>query len=162
MMDWWLSRDPREKRLITLAGALLIAVLIIQLIFIPTGNARNDARQANTTAAQNLDAVTAGLARVASQSTPLQPGKTQQSADTLRSITINLARDRGLNVARVGNSRDGALTISIEGAPPQLIYIWLAELSGQYSVEPTQVNLVTDSEQLISASVTFAQLGTAP
>lgn len=161
MMDWWISRDPREKRLITLAGALLVGVLIIQFVFIPVGDARSDARQDNTTAAQNLDAVTAGLARVSAQSTSRQAGQTQQNADTLRSITINLARDRGLNVARVGNSRDGALTISIEGAPPQLIFVWLAELSGQHSVEPTQVNLVTSSDELISASVTFAQLGTA-
>lgn len=159
-MEWWDARAPRERILLLFAAGLLLLVLAVQLIAMPLFGATKNARAANMVSAQNLDAVTAGLAKLSSNPVAGQNTPTAQITGNPRGTIVNLARQRGLNVARVGNNSSGSLTVSIEGASPQLVFVWLGELQAQYGIEPVQANLVADSAGLVSASLTFPGSGT--
>lgn len=155
MMEWWISRAPRERLLIGLAGVLFVSVLAIQLLFVPLANARENAALQNAASSKALDTVTAGLARLSSEGGATVTGGQALAGDAARTAIVDLARRRGLNVTRVGNASSGAVTVAIDSAAPQLIFAWLTDLKAQHGIQPQQVNMNADGAGLVAASLTF-------
>ena len=103
MSEWWQNMAPRERLLIAIAGALTVLIIAWQFVFVPTMNARAEARA-------NLDDADRTLSLV-QETYVLKRAQGAASAQTARAASGNIedfksavtgaAGDMGLAIARL-------------------------------------------------------------
>jgi general secretion pathway protein M len=150
-LSWWQVRTVREKRLILVATALALLVLIWLFVIRPLSDA-----QANAEA--RLDAAVTELARVRAQAASLkqQAGTTSGTAvpQPIGPFLTQSAADQGFTNAIVAPSAATRASVSIPQARATILFGWIAQLEGRGLVVET-LSARANADQTIAVDVTF-------
>lgn len=155
MIEWWESREPREKLLIRVFGGLLVAAVVIQFALMPLLTTRADNEVRSVQAMQTLDAVTSSdviLNRSVGNGSGMSGGA---SVSELRTAALSLASARGLAISRIDGGNGDKVIMIMDNASPQILYAWLADIQLQYDVKPSSISLSGDASGGVRASVAF-------
>ena len=154
MMEWWQSREPREKLLIKVFGALLVVAALIQFALIPVLQTNGEQRLKNQQAMQTLDAVTSSDA-ILRRAAGASGSGSQTSISELRSAALSLAAQRGLAISRIQGGNGDEIIMILDKASPQILYAWLADIQTQFGARPSSISLSGDASGGVRASVAF-------
>lgn len=148
---WWRARSLREKRLMLVAAALLLLVMIWLLVIRPLADA-----QANADA--RLDAAVTDLARVRAEAASLkqQAGTTTGTPvpQPIGPFLTQSAAEQGFTNALVVPSAATRASVSIPQARPPALFGWIAQLEGRGLVVET-LTARSNADQSIAVEVTF-------
>lgn len=146
MLQFWKLREPREKILIMVAGALSVLVLlwfgVAGPLYEGNVNARKDLQQAiadKTLIEQSLANVTLGKQAPIGAATDF---------DTFRSDVTRIAQQKGLAISRLQGNADGSLQLVFNDASPSELFLWLEEISTYPGGEPVRANLSVRDDKL--------------
>ena len=155
MMDWWNSREPREKTLIRIFGVLLAAAVFIQFLVLPVvrSKAQNEIR--NIQAMQTLDAVTSSEVILNRNTSGIAGVSVTTSISELRTAALSLATARGLAISRIQGGNNDEVIMILDNASPEILFAWLADLQIQNGAKPTSISLSGDASGGVRASVAF-------
>ena len=154
MMEWWDAREPRERLLIKVFGALLVAAVFLQFAFMPVLQTHGERQLKNQQAMQTLDAVTSSDA-ILRRAVGVSGSAPQASISELRTAALALAAQRGLAISRIQGGNGDEVIMIMDTASPQVLYAWLADLQLQYSARPSSISLSGDPSGGVRASVAF-------
>lgn len=123
---WWDARNPREKKLLIAAAALLALVLAWLLVVRPLMDAQ-------ATANARLDAAVTDLAQARAQAAALKMQADSQAAGQPVSLPIapfltQSASERGFTNAGVTPSAPDRAAVTIPQASAPVLFTWVAEL----------------------------------
>ncbi len=154
---FWNERTVRERILIAIAGALVLALVAAQGVIAPVLSARS-AAQASYGAAQAgwsqvRQAAQAGAASDAEQSV-------NQRRGSLRSVVSASSGQFGLTINRVQPGEDGALSVTLDNAAAPQLYQWLHILDVEHGVDVRRASLRrSDRDIVVRATLTLAPRG---
>lgn len=141
LSNWWDSRVPRERLLLSLLGALLGLFILVFGLILPVQSAHADATadlkraQADLIAASRLTPATEDTARL-----PFD-----------RSVLVTVARAQDVRLTRVQPGNDGTLSVWIDEAQTQRLYAFFDTLLSDYAVGLDQVIVSADANGQLSA-----------
>ncbi len=160
MIMWWTSRTRREQRLLLAAGALLVALLMVQFVIVPVLRARADARTKLQTASQTA-ALVSQLETVPSATLAPAPATPVMDDDAARTETATLAAGRGLVVSRIQTgTSSGQFGIMIDDADPAAVFAWLQENEARTGFSAAAVSMSETRNGRVRVSVDFKRQGT--
>ena len=140
MMEWWSSREPRERLLIRLAIGVSLLAFLLHFLILPAWRANGVAKVRNLEAARTLDVVGAALGARQTDA----PRRMAPPMEGLRAGVVALARQRGLSVSRVQGGSEGEVTIAMDSAPPEQVFGWLSDVQASYGAAAQKVSLIDD------------------
>lgn len=155
MMEWWSSREPREKLFIRVFGGLLIAAIVIQFALVPLLRSRADNETRSIQAMQTLDAVTSSDVILKREFAAASGAPATASVSELRTAALSLATARGLAISRIDGGNGDKVIMIMDNASPQILYAWLADIQLQYNIKPSSISLSGDASGGVRASVAF-------
>ena len=154
MMEWWDAREPREKLLIRVFGALVLLAVIVQFVLIPILQTNTERRLRSQQAMQTLDVVTSSDT-ILKRGAAIASGTSRTSISELRSAALTLAAQRGIAISRIQGGNGDEVIMILDNADPQLLYAWLADIQLQHGARPSNVSLSGDASGGVRASVAF-------
>jgi general secretion pathway protein M len=141
---FWLQRTPRERRLLTAAGALVCVWLLWAAALRPALNAVDEGRT-------KLPALRANLAQVQAliiEAQVLQRGRAQvQDVESVQTALAASLQRAGLNQASVERQAETGAgvaarwAVSFDQAPASRVVEWLSSLAFLLQLETRQVDL---------------------
>jgi len=135
MKQWWLSLQPRERRLVGGGGVLLALLALYTLVWEPYASEREALEQRVAAqrelltwmeqAAQEVRALRGSAAPVA-----------DTSGQSLLALVDSTAKAQGLGktVTRVQPEGTGSVRVWLEQAPFDRMLVWLDTLTGKYGI----------------------------
>ena len=142
---WWGEREPRERLLLSVLGALLALFGIIFLLVLPIQAARGDA-------VSSLDRAKADM--IAVSRLQVQTGQTGRAAFN-RAVLVNVARTEDVKLTRVQPGADTTLSVWIDEAQTERLYAFFETLLTDYSASLDQVVISSDANGRLSAQFTI-------
>lgn len=129
VMDWWKTREPRERILILIAAVLIVLIGAWYGVISPLANAKADARQGLATAIEDKALIDTALARLDTQSiSTIGPA---ENFDAFRLDVTNAAQRRGLSIFRLQGNDDGGLQLIFNDVAPNDVFLWLEDISAR-------------------------------
>ena len=151
MMEWWLTREPRERVLLSIAAGLTVLMLLYFGLARPLSNARSSANQSLASAQTDLSIVERGIGVL--QSTSVGSAGAARDVDAFRALLTRSARDAGLSIARVQNGATGTVQIRLDDTDPPQLFNWLAEIENQPGGEIMSASITTRNDERIEAVI---------
>ena len=155
MRDWWSGMAPRERLLIAVAGALTAVILFWQFVFVPTINARAEARaslgDADRALAQIQEAYMRKRAQGSAQSSVA--GADAVSIEAFKAAITGSAGDVGLAIARLQGNDARSVRLVFENADPRLVFVWLEDVQAKHSAQVTRFNMEQAGGGLVRVNV---------
>lgn len=124
LRDWWLSRTLRERVLLGILGALVVAILIWALVWRPANAFLADARVAQSDA---LDRYARTQAMVAEA----KRAPTSATAVDVGAVIAQSAIEAGFTLAKNEQRQAGQFSVSISSAKSRALFAWLGSLERQ-------------------------------
>ncbi|PIP81204.1 MAG: hypothetical protein COW84_01100 [Gammaproteobacteria bacterium CG22_combo_CG10-13_8_21_14_all_40_8] len=155
--DWLNQQSERDQKIIKIAAAFILLLLIYSFLFQPLTSGRSSLREQVQRAQQDLDFIKEGAAQL--QQTHTQSGTSNLSSSQIVNAT---ARKNSINVTRISPNRDNTqLVISIDEVEFTNLLKWANELQSQgLALDSLNINQ-GDHSGFIKASITVSQ-ATAP
>lgn len=152
MIAWWESRTPRERVLLAVMAAGLVAFLLWFGVHRPVAQARDAAAQRHDRALRTQAAVETAAARIRQ----LQRGgiQTVRRAPAAEAVNASAAA-AGLTLSRVEADPDGGVRVAVGGVAPAQLFPWLAALQQDYGVTARHLTIVKDDQGALSVDATF-------
>lgn len=141
IIDWWDGREPRERVLLSVLGAIVAIFIVIFGLILPLQSARANADASLNRAQADLVAVS----RLSSSDATT----TRLPFD--RSVLIQIANGADIKLTRVQPGSDGTLSVWIDDAQTQRLYGFFETLLSDYAVGLDQVIVSTDANGRLSA-----------
>jgi general secretion pathway protein M len=145
VQSWWVDREPRERLLLAVLGALLTLFGLIFLLVLPLQAARADAVSALDRAKADMIAVSRLQA---------QTGQTGRAAFN-RAVLVNVARAEDVKLTRVQPGADTTLSVWIDEAQTERLYAFFEALLTDYSASLDRVVISSDANGRLSAQFTI-------
>lgn len=149
---WWRARTSREQRLIQVAGALILALILPAFIYTSAASYRADA-EADLSRAREVAAQVQQLADAARTQ-----GDAAISADgTLRERALATANTIGLTIAQVEPAGPDRVRVAFENADSLAVYRWIEAVgrTGAF-VARSQISRVGETD-LVTAEFELAE-----
>ena len=140
IIDWWDGREPRERVLLSVLGAIVAIFIVIFGLILPLQSARANADASLNRAQADLVAVS----RLSSSDATT----TRLPFD--RSVLIQIANGADIKLTRVQPGSDGTLSVWIDDAQTQRLYGFFETLLSDYAVGLDQVIVSTDANGRLS------------
>ncbi|WP_395670999.1 type II secretion system protein GspM [Phenylobacterium sp.] len=150
MRAWFESKTPREKVLLAVMAAALLAFALWFGLFRPLAQARAGAERRFELAAREAAAVQAASARLKSLPRPAQG----RAADPARAVSETAAAE-GLNLSRVEPDPAGGVQVAVNAVAPMRLFPWLASLQADHGVTPRHLTVIKDEQGTLSVDATF-------
>jgi type II secretory pathway component PulM len=150
MMSWFQSREPRERVLLLIIGALLalyVAWFLINREAGPTGQSKLEAAQTD----RELWLRAAPKLSVS--------GASGERAAFTRGALIDVARKRGVELSRIQPQPNGGLTVYVEDVGTPEFYAVIGDLVAGYNVDVENVLISTTPNGVLNAQFTLAEVG---
>lgn len=151
MTQWWETREPRERLLLSIAGGLTLLVLGYLLVIRPLSSAGQDADRALNSAQADRSIVERGIA-VLSSSDATSAGAAPD-VDDFRSMVTRSAREAGLSLSRVQRGGDGTIQLRFDDTEPPLLFAWLATIENQPGGEIVAASISARNDERIEAVI---------
>lgn len=143
MTSFWQERNPRERMLLVLAGALCLLTGLYQFAWAPLAGYRVRAAASLAEAEQ----LYADIAQGAAIAAAARAGSGQVDARPLRIIASDSARELGLSITRFQPAENGDLSIWLDQADARLLWRWLATLHQVHGVSAVKAVIQRDDGQ---------------
>ena len=140
IIDWWDGREPRERVLLSVLGAIVAIFIVIFGLILPLQSARANADASLNRAQADLVAVS----RLSSSDATT----TRLPFD--RSVLIQNVNGADIKLTRVQPGSDGTLSVWIDDAQTQRLYGFFETLLSDYAVGLDQVIVSTDANGRLS------------
>lgn len=161
MKEWFEQLEERERRLVALAGVLVIIAVLVLLIIRPISNQTSR----GTEMVEDKRALLTELGQVAQRIGP-QGGSPSSgniaNSNSLVVVVDQTTRSAGLATYLKRNQPDGANSIRLrfENAPFDTIVKWLADLQSNSNVTTTSANIDMAAEPgRVNCNFTLARAG---
>ena len=141
IIDWWDGREPRERVLLSVLGAIVAIFIVIFGLILPLQSARANADASLNRAQADLVAV--------SRLSSTDATTTRLPFD--RSVLIQIANGADIKLTRVQPGSDGTLSVWIDDAQTQRLYGFFETLLSDYAVGLDQVIVSADANGRLSA-----------
>lgn len=151
MMDWWTSREPRERALLATAGVLTALVLAYFGFWRPLAQAHKSADQALISARADASIVQRGIETLGAGSQ--QSSGPAPDVDAFRARLARSAREAGLSIARVQNGADGTIQIRLDDTDPPRLFAWLTTMEDEPGGNILAATLNTRNDERIEAVI---------
>jgi type II secretory pathway component PulM len=142
----WDRLQPREKLLLTLAGMLLAAALVVQAGFIPLMKAGETAKAkravAEGTIARLQRLQSAGVVSVPQSGTGGDPAV--------------FAEDLGLVLSETTVTPQGSLQFRFDGAEPGVVFLWMDRIKAGTDLGLVSVQMVSAGNGRVSVTAEYA------
>lgn len=150
MTGFWNRLAPRERLLIQLAGAALLAALLIQGVLVPLHKGRDAAREKLTVAEGTLSR----MDRLAAAGTRYVPPTTEVSADPVKTAA-GLAQDLGLASNHSPATVEGRLQFRFDGVEAPVVFTWLERVEAQTRLRLHSIDMLASGDGRVQVSVEF-------
>ncbi|MEO0882947.1 MAG: type II secretion system protein M [Pseudomonadota bacterium] len=151
MTNWWETREPRERLLLSVAGVLTFLVLGYLLVIQPLSNARQQASQALASAQTDRAIVDRGISVLAN--TDVTSSGAAPDVDDFRTMVTRSAREAGLSLSRVQRGSDGTIQLRFDDAEPPRLFAWLATIESQPGGEIVAASISARNDERIEAVI---------
>jgi type II secretory pathway component PulM len=156
--DWLNNLSLRERNLVYVATGLVAIGLIYLLLVLPL-------HTAHTRLQSRVDKKSADLAWIQAAAPKVQAASAKAPAagasdESLVVLVDRTARQAGLGGAVKDQSPSGSngIRLRLEGAPFDVVVVWLADLQQQYGVAVDSASVdSTPNSGLVNASLTLSQ-----
>jgi general secretion pathway protein M len=161
MKEWFEQLEERERRLVALAGVLVIIAVLVLLIIRPISNQTSR----GTEMVEDKRALLTELGQVAQRIGPQGGSRSSgniANANSLVVVVDQTTRSAGLATYLKRNQPDGANSIRLrfENAPFDTIVKWLADLQSNSNVTTTSANIDMAAEPgRVNCNFTLARAG---
>ena len=155
MSQWWQNMAPRERLLIGIAVILTVLIVAWQFVFVPTMNARAEARA-------NLDEADRVLSQI-QENYVLKRAQGAANANNARITSGNIedfkaavtgsAGDIGLAIARLQGNDTSSVRLVFENSDPRLVFLWLEDIQAKHSAQVTRFNMEQAGNGLVRVNV---------
>ncbi|MEM7328909.1 MAG: type II secretion system protein GspM [Pseudomonadota bacterium] len=155
MSQWWQNMAPRERLLIGIAVILTVLIIAWQFVFVPTMNARAEARA-------NLDEADRVLSQI-QENYVLKRAQGAANANNARITSGNIedfkaavtgsAGDIGLAIARLQGNDTSSVRLVFENSDPRLVFLWLEDIQAKHSAQVTRFNMEQAGNGLVRVNV---------
>ncbi|MGQ3042735.1 MAG: type II secretion system protein GspM [Brevundimonas aurantiaca] len=143
---WWDGRTLRERRMLTVMGVAIAAVLAWLLIVRPLASWRDEAARTRATAEAELTAIERGTGSLA-------VGDAKAGEVDVSAAVAEVGAATGLT-PQMGMSAEGGLGFSLTNVSTTAAFGWLAALHDR-KVEATTLNVVENADATISLEGTL-------
>lgn len=143
MREWFDNLAPRERLLVSAAGALAVFALLVMAVLRPLSSGRADALEK----IERQQSLLTDIERVASRYGPQRGGNAASrpaaGSDSLVLIVDRSTRERGMGAYLKRNQPDGAATIRLrfENVPFDTYVEWLAEMQNTHGLDAVTANI---------------------
>lgn len=155
MNRWWQTMAPRERLLIAIAAALTALIVAWQFVFVPTMNARAEARagldDADRVLSQIQENYVLKRAQGAVNASNVSGGS--QNIEEFKSAVTGSAGDIGLAIARLQGNDTTSVRLIFENSDPRLIFLWLEDIHAKHSAQVTRFNMEQAGNGLVRVNV---------
>jgi general secretion pathway protein M len=161
MKEWFEQLDPRERKLVMIAGGLVVFTLIVMLGVRPIVN---QSKRSHELVADKRELL-AELSDVAARLGPQQGGAQTGVANGSQSLVLVIdqsTRSSGLAQHLKRNQPDGTSSIRLrfENAPFDTLITWLQGLQNQHGIAVTSANIDTASAAgRVNCNLTLGRAG---
>lgn len=146
MMKWWLDREPREKWLISIAGAMFVLLITWQFVVMPIGRAHVSANDRVQEAERNL--------QIVEQAVPvLSAGPVRTGQPFSRAVLVQRAAAGNVSLQRVQPGKAGELEFWVEGAATNELFDLLHKLTSENGAQLLQVHISRNDAQGVNARI---------
>ncbi|MEM7662804.1 MAG: type II secretion system protein GspM [Pseudomonadota bacterium] len=151
MMQWWETREPRERLLLSIAALLTLLVLGYLLVISPLSSAREDASRALASAQADRAIVERGIAAIGSADA--SSSGAAPDVDDFRTMVTRSAREAGLSLSRVQRGSDGTIQLRFDDAEPPRLFAWLATIEAEPGGEIVAASISARNDERIEAVI---------
>lgn len=155
MNRWWQTMAPRERLLIAIAAALTALIVAWQFVFVPTMNARAEARagldDADRVLSQIQENYVLKRAQGAVNASNVRGGSS--NIEEFKSAVTGSAGDIGLAIARLQGNDTTSVRLIFENSDPRLIFLWLEDIHAKHSAQVTRFNMEQAGNGLVRVNV---------
>lgn len=146
MREWWISRAPRERAILIVAGFLLVVMLYFLMIWEPLQKGAQRLAQEKAQV-QELNGWLLGIQPELQQLRRNQ-SKPAKSGGSVLAIADSSAKTGGLgsSVKRMQPEGDNTVRVWLENAPFNTVLAWLYKLEQQNAIRATDLNISRDTE----------------
>ncbi|MGF1605438.1 MAG: type II secretion system protein GspM [Rhodothalassiaceae bacterium] len=130
--DWWQGLTARERLLIAMMVATMLAVAIYFGVYRPLTGYHAQAVRAYAAAQDMAQEVAIGLARA--DQLEQQAERRPAVRESVRVAAGQTARALGLTISRLQPGQDGRVTLWLDEVAAPLLFQWLAELETAHGV----------------------------
>lgn len=146
---------PRERLLISVAAVLTVIVVGWQFVWVPTMNAKAEAKanldQADRTLAQIQEGYVLKRAQGAAAASGARPSSA--SIEQFKAAVTGSAGDIGLAIARLQGNDETSVRLVFEDSDPRLIFLWLEDIYAKHSAQVTRFNMEQAGNGLVRVNV---------
>lgn len=155
MSRWWQTMAPRERLLIAIAAGLTVLIVAWQFVFVPTMNARAEARagldDADRVLSQIQENYVLKRAQGAVNASNVSGGSS--NIEEFKSAVTGSAGDIGLAIARLQGNDTTSVRLIFENSDPRLIFLWLEDIHAKHSAQVTRFNMEQAGNGLVRVNV---------
>jgi len=158
--DWWGQLAQRERIMVSVCGAFIIAVLIWNMVIRPVYSGSAQLKETVATKQAQL----ANLQELASRITPASQGRPtarQGRNDSIVVVIDQTTRERSLAQYLKRNQPEGnsGVRLRFEGAPFDLLVEWLGELNQAYGMVTVSASFDEAGPGRVNCSIELKRLG---
>lgn len=139
MRAWWVSREPRERRVLAIGGGVTAVLLIWALVWYPLQRSRAELRVRVETQRSELQQMRSDSSRVAQLRGLGARAKVERQGKSLLALADATARGAQLanELRRVEPVGPKSVRVSFEGASFDAVADWLEGLARDFGVVAT-------------------------
>ena len=128
IVEFWNTREPRERLLLGVALALSLALAVYQFLWTPALSFQSKAKRDYANAQSDFSLVQQSVGSLNG------PVNTTGSQAPLQSVVVDVAGVYGLTISRIEPASDGGLNLWFEAESPNGLFAWLSDLHANHGV----------------------------
>lgn len=155
MSHWWQGLAPRERGLIGIAIVLTVAIVFWQFVFVPTINARAEARASLDDADRVLARIQENyvMKRAQGAASAANLSATATNIEDFKAAVTGSAGDIGLAIARLQGNDATSVRLVFENSDPRMVFLWLEDIQAKHSAQVTRFNMEQAGGGLVRVTV---------
>ena len=137
---WWQGRDARERRVLSIGGIVVGAMLLWALVWKPLDDARATLAESNGRLAADVSAMRIATAELRDGARGDEPAR-QRAGQSLLALADAGIRDIGLGASlkRIEPAGDGRVRLRLEAIAFDPLAAWLETLSVQQGIRVAEM-----------------------
>lgn len=150
---WWATRTPRERGLLAVMAALILAIGLWYGVVAPILGAQAAAEERHTRAVKRLLAVSASAQEVQALQGAAVAGP---SGRALAAAVTQTALANGVTLSQQTLAASGGLAVTVESVDPGSAFRWIAALQRDHEVGVAALSLARNADRTLRLQIRFS------